>query len=181
MIHDPARNAPQVSVLLSRSAIRAEALRFRTLRVGIECPVFPPCLISPTGSFVGGGSGSVRRSVARWGAEDGEELLAAVGVGDKGDGLIAEGVEEFVGGERCRSGEGLNDGKGRGAGGGDDELGDEGGGDGEDGGGGKALAERPAAMGETAGGGDEVVRGRRGGSEAVEEIVRIHELWRRGA
>jgi hypothetical protein len=32
--------------------------------------------------------------------QDGEELLAAVGVGDEGDGLIAEGVEEFVGAPR---------------------------------------------------------------------------------
>jgi hypothetical protein len=47
-----------------------------------------------------GGSGSTRSRVARWRAEDGEELLAAVGVGDEGDGLIAEGVEEFVGAPR---------------------------------------------------------------------------------
>ena len=69
------------------------------------------------------------------GAEDGEELLAAVWVGDKGDWLIAEGVEEFVWGERCWCGEWLVGGEVRLWGGGGDELGDEGGGDGEEGGG----------------------------------------------
>ena len=75
------------------------------------------------GAILGCG-GSVRGSGARRGAEDGEELLASVGVGDEGDGLVAEGVEEFVGGERCWCGEWLGGGEGRGAGGGDDELGD---------------------------------------------------------
>lgn len=128
-----------------------------------------------------GGGGSVRGSGAGRGAEDGDELLAAVWVGDEGDGLIAEGVEEFVWGERCWCGDWLGGGEVRLGGGWGEELGDEGGGDGEDGGGGEGFVERLAAVGETACGGDEVVGGGGGRGEVGEEIVRVHVVWRRGA
>jgi hypothetical protein len=128
-----------------------------------------------------GCGGSVRGSGAGRGAEDGEELLAAVWVGDEGDWLIAEGVEEFVWGEWWWSGEWLGGGEVRLGGGGGNELGDEGGGDGEDGGGGEGVAERLAALGETACGGDEVVGGGGGRGEVGEEIFRVHAVWRRGA
>lgn len=123
----------------------------------------------------------MRGSGAGRGAEDGEELLAAVWVGDEGDWLIAECVEEFVWGERCWCGEWFGGGEVRLGGGGGDELGDEGGGDGEDGGGGEGVAERLTALGETACGGDEVVGGGGGRGEVGEEIVRVHGVWRRGA
>ena len=114
------------------------------------------------------GGGSVTGPGARRGAEDGEELLAAVWVGDEGDWLFAEGVEEFVWGERWWSGEWLGGGKVRWEGCWGDELGDDGGGDGEDGGCGEGVAEGLPAVGETACGGDEGVDG-------------VHGVWRRGA